>query len=150
ALTELTPSEVGAYSDASPYAAIMGSTTFEVIDPVTGSVVAGAGLDGNNQPIGTDTDLTISPDGRYVLFNSIRTDLVAGLPPQPAGNAHPRTFVKDLQTGTFSLVSFAATDTDPDRAFTLHSNIAADRYVAFQSHLSGGATDTNNAVDIYL
>jgi hypothetical protein len=42
----------------------------------------------------------ISPDGRYVLFESSATDLVAGAPPFVS-----QLYARDLQTGTTILVS---------------------------------------------
>jgi hypothetical protein len=154
ALTIAGPTGGGAYSDASPYAVYSSLTTnaFEVIDPSSGSVAPvdpSFGLDDDGNPLGASR-VAISPDGRFVVFNSYRTDLVPGLPAQPVNNQHERVFVKDLQSGDISLVSFAALDNDPNRVFTSHSNIGGGRYVAFQSHLSGGANDTNNAVDIYV
>jgi VCBS repeat-containing protein len=156
-LTVVGPGSPGQFSDGSSAAVIDrldlsgGLNTFELIDPSTGSIAPihpGVGLDAEGHSLGVATG--ISADGRYVVFKSYRTDLVAGLPAQPTGNPHERVFVKDVQTGEIKLVSFAATDTDPVRAFVEDSGIGGGRYVAFQSFLSGGANDTNNAVDIYL
>jgi Tol biopolymer transport system component len=156
-LTVIAPGDPGQYSPGSQIAAIgvfdpNGATfTYELIDPASGGLAPrdpNPFVDENGQQIGSQPSL--SADGRFLVFTSFRTDLVAGLPAQPSGDAHPRVFVKDLSTGEIKLVSFTATDDDPDRVFTAHSNIGGSRYVAFQSHLSGGANDTNHAVDIYV
>ncbi len=89
---------------------------------------------------------SISADGRYVAFQSWATNLVPG-----DTNRSTDVFVKDLQTGTLTLVSVASNGTQSNSE-SIHAAISADgRYVAFDSganRLVPG--DTNNVGDIFV
>jgi Tol biopolymer transport system component len=89
---------------------------------------------------------SISWDGRYVAFDSIATNLVAG-----DANGTSDVFVHDRTTGTTSLVSVASGDL-PGNAWSSSPAISADgRYVAFQSVASDlVANDTNGEMDIFV
>ncbi len=77
-------------------------------------------------------DPSITPDGRYVSFHSLSTDLVAG----DTNNAED-VFVRDRQSGTTELVSKASNGALGNGP-SFFSSISADgRYVAFAS----GATN---------
>ena len=101
---------------------------------------AGAPANGNS------FNPAISADGRYVTFESIATNLVAG-----DGNGTKDIFVKDLQTGAIWCVS-----TDAQGAFgngtSSSPDITADgRYVVFESsapNLVPG--DSNGAIDVFI
>ena len=100
---------------------------------------------GGLQADGTSTSAQLSADGRYVVFQSLATNLVAG-----DTNGSYDIFVKDLSD----------LDAAPIRVSTgIHGQankaawpqISADgRYVTFSSHASNlVAGDTNNSYDIF-
>ncbi|HZR16881.1 MAG TPA: hypothetical protein VFE51_06095 [Verrucomicrobiae bacterium] len=78
-----------------------GSRDVFVRDLVTGSnILVSVDLSGSANGNGVSYEPSITPDGRYVLFTSSATDLVAG-----DTNGAPDVFVRDLQSGTTRLVS---------------------------------------------
>jgi Tol biopolymer transport system component len=84
---------------------------------------------------------SISADGKYVAFESIATDLVAG---GTNGNVH--IFVRDLLAGTTTLVSVSSTDVQGNGDSSSASISADGRYVAFESlstNLVAGGTNGN-------
>jgi Ca2+-binding RTX toxin-like protein len=105
------------------------------------SVATGGGA-GDNQSFGA----SISGNGRYVVFQSDATNLVAG-----DTNGTTDIFVRDLQTNTTTRVS-AATDGTQANQLSGQASISADgRYVVFFSladNLVQG--DTNGLRDIFL
>src|SRR5262249_15237593 len=91
----------------------------------------------------------ISSDGRYVTFYSFATDLIAGHS-TPAG----QLYLRDLQTGTNTLLSAAADGTPLGTDLitgpgTVHFS-ADDRYVAFLARDAGVPEDTNDTEDYYV
>jgi WD40-like Beta Propeller Repeat len=103
----------------------------------TDSVNGGAGLDG------------LSADGRFVGFVSDATDLVA----TDDTNGEFDVFVRDLKTGTTTLVSVnrAGTDSGNGRSAAGFSFSADGRFVAFASEASDlVATDTNGQGDVFV
>ena len=89
---------------------------------------------------------SVSADGRFVAFDSVASNLVAG----DTNNAKD-IFVRDLQTGTTRRVSIAsqAAPGNSDSAFASIS--AHGRFVAFESfanNLVGG--DSNNKFDVFV
>ncbi|NMG06351.1 PD40 domain-containing protein [Brasilonema sp. UFV-L1] len=124
------------------------SSDIFVRDLLTGSLtrvsVAEDGTQGNNFSSGP----SISADGRFVAFSSNASNLVAG-----DTNNSSDIFVRDLQTGTTTLVS-VADDNIQGGIFTSSStpSISANgNFVAFSStafNLVAG--DTNNSSDIFL
>jgi Tol biopolymer transport system component len=88
----------------------------------------------------------ISPDGRFVVFNSGANDLVA-----TDNNGRWDVFVRDLQRGTTSLVNINKDGTDSGNSGSWGSVMSADgRVVAFQSSANDlVATDTNGEWDIF-
>lgn len=90
----------------------------------------------------------ISADGRFVAFTSWASDLVAN----EDTNGDQDVFVRDLQTGTTTLVSVNQFGTGSGNGGSWYSAISADgRFVAFVSHASDlVGTDTNDgAVTAY-
>ena len=89
----------------------------------------------------------LTPDGRYVLFVSLASNLAPN-----DGNSQQDTFVRDMQTGTTLLVSLNQTGTAAGNAGTGGGIITADgRYVAFTSLASDLApNDTNTYNDLFL
>jgi Tol biopolymer transport system component len=88
----------------------------------------------------------ISADGRYVLFESGATDLVAG-----DTNVTGDVFLRDVVAGTTERVSISNTGlqaTGPSYAPAVSAN---GRFVAFHSAANNLVTgDTNNAWDVFL
>jgi Tol biopolymer transport system component len=99
---------------------------------VTRASVDSAGGD----PNGPSADVSISDDGRYVAFVSAASDLVPG-----DTNGVQDVFVRDLVSGTTTLVSADATG-GPANGSSLSPRISGDgRFVAFESFardLGGG------------
>ncbi|HUL50970.1 MAG TPA: hypothetical protein VLU94_00150, partial [Candidatus Nitrosotalea sp.] len=78
---------------------------------------------------GISMDPSISGDGRYVAFSSTADNLVPG-----DTNKVEDVFVRDLQTGTTTLVSLSTNGVDPGNYQSLSPTISTDgRYVLFQS-----------------
>jgi len=123
------------------------NNTYDVFckDVETGAIVrvstAADGMQGNS----SSEEARISPDGRYVVFTSYASNLVAG-----DTNGTADIFLKDLQTGEVKLVSTATDGTRADGASS-HGSISADgRYVVFSSNATNlVAEDVNNAKDIF-
>ena len=90
--------------------------------------------------------LLVSADGRYVAFLSMATNLVSG-----ATDGQRHALVKDMQTGTITLL-----DSDPSgnqgNGGSAPSAISADgRYIAFGSDASDLVTgDTNGRTDAFV
>jgi Tol biopolymer transport system component len=96
-------------------------------------------------PANGDTlyDVTISPDGRFVAFGSLASNLVVG-----DTNGVADVFVYDRETGATSLVSIASDGTPGDSASFVHSLSADGRFVAFTSVASNLVpNDTNFCID---
>jgi hypothetical protein len=110
----------------------------------TDSVKGGAGLDG------------LSADGRFVGFVSDATDLVA----TDDTNGEFDVFVRDLKTGTTTLVSVNRAGTDSGNGGSGPPNISSGgtpllsangRIVAFESDASNlVTTDTNGQQDVFV
>lgn len=112
--------------------------------------IAGTGSGNANS---ADPDL--SSNGRFVVFASRATDLVAGIVDGNGGSDH---FVRDMQTGTTQLVTVnsAGTATGNGGEFTTGHRYGFDasgRYVVFRSFssdLAAGISDTNNVQDVFV
>jgi Tol biopolymer transport system component len=88
----------------------------------------------------------ISADGRYVVFESEATNLVAG-----DTNNHRDIFVRDRQTGTTWLVSKSSAGVQGDGNSYIASISADGRYVAFVSEATTlVAGDTNAKADVFV
>ena len=87
---------------------------------------------------------SVSADGRYEVFTSSASDLVAGMSDT---NGTSDVFVRDLQTGVTTLVSVNTAGTAAGNGASDSGVISADgRYVAFRSYatdLATPATDGN-------
>jgi WD40-like Beta Propeller Repeat len=105
-----------------------------------------AGTGSANARSGDFGSQRLSADGRYILFYSEATDIV------PLGATRASDiFVRDVQTGTTTMVSINATGT----ASTGVSNFGLisdnGRYVAFNSFANNITTnDTNTSPDVFL
>src|SRR5438477_429432 len=89
----------------------------------------------------------ISTDGRYVTFESEASNLVAN-----DINGVSDVFLRDLQSGTTTLLSVNSSGTGAGNGASTSPIISADgRYVAFVSAASDlVANDTNAALDIFV
>jgi Tol biopolymer transport system component len=117
-----------------------------VRDLVTGITVR-ASTDANGvQGDGESVDAFISPDGRYVAFESDATNLVPG-----DTNGCKDVFVKDLQTGAITRVSVDSIGVQGNATSEDASISDQGRYVSFGSLASNlVAGDTNNKEDIFV
>jgi hypothetical protein len=106
--------------------------------------VNSAGTDSGN---GLSFFPAISADGRFVVFGSISSDLVA-----TDTNGFGDVFVRDLQMGTTTLVSINNAGNDSGNSGSGFPVISADgRFVAFLSYASDlVATDTNGNSDVFV
>ena len=90
---------------------------------------------------------SISADGRYVVFASDATNLVAG-----DTNGEKDMFLHDLWTGQTTRVSVASDGSQANGSSDDRSSISGDgRYAAFRSSASNLVSgDTNSAQDVFL
>ena len=88
-----------------------------------------------------------SADARFVVFVSVASNLVAG-----DANNEDDVFVRDLVTGTTTLVSVNSAGTGSGNAGSDRPVLSADgRFVAFHSYASDlVAGDTNGKVDVFV
>ncbi len=89
----------------------------------------------------------VTPDGRYVVFQSYSSNLVSG----DTNNASD-IFVRDLVNGTTTLVSVNSAGTGPGNGNSINPDITPDgRYVVFESNASNLVSgDTNGATDVFV
>ncbi|MFA5840766.1 MAG: peptidoglycan-binding protein [Candidatus Paceibacterota bacterium] len=104
--------------------------------------VATDGTEGNDY----STASFISSDGRYVVFESVATNLVLD-----DTNLTTDIFLRDTQTNTTTRVSVATDGTEGNNT-SAYSAISGDgKYIAFRSYATNLVTgDTNNQRDIFL
>src|SRR2546426_918376 len=104
-------------------------------------------LTGTGGGNGHSVSPVISADGRYVAFESEAPDLVAN-----DTNGVSDVFVRDLQSGTTTLLSVNSSGTGAGNGASTSPLISADgRYVAFVSAASDlVANDTNAALDVFV
>ena len=115
----------------------MGTTTLVSVND--------SGTDSGN---GFSTLPFLSADGTKVAFRGLATDLV----PTADTNGNLDVFVRDLTTGTTTLVSINDLGTDSGNGPSFFGVISADgTKVAFRSSASNlGPIDTNGFLDIYV
>ncbi|MBI1850588.1 MAG: HYR domain-containing protein [Planctomycetes bacterium] len=117
-----------------------GSTTRVSVDS--------AGAQGNGRSGNADDNIALSSDGRYVVFESIATNLVAG-----DTNALSDIFVRDRQTGATTRMSVVnSTGAQAIGGASVEPAISPDgRWVAFRSDATNLVTgDTNATTDIFV
>jgi hypothetical protein len=95
---------------------------------------------------GASQNASITPDGRYVVFESTANDLVPGVT-----GSNSNVYVRDLVSGKTYLVSANPSGAGGNGG-SQHGAISNDgRYVAFDSDASDLAPgDTNNATDVFV
>ena len=100
------------------------------------------GTEGN----GASYDVSISPDGRYVAFESTASNLVDG-----DTNAISDVFVKDTQTNQTTRLSTSSTGTEGNSGSYDMSISSNGRYVAFESNATNLVDgDTNAKEDVFV
>jgi Tol biopolymer transport system component len=116
-----------------------------IYDEVGGVSTIRVSIDsGGGEGNGDSHSPSISADGRYVAFESLSTNLVAG-----DSNNRVDIFVHDLQTGTTERVSLDSTEIQGNGDSSSPSVSADGRYVAFESlstNLVAGGTNGNGHV----
>lgn len=113
-----------------------------------GLVSVGAAGGGGNAGLfpGTEKGVGVSADGRYVVFSSYATDLVAN-----DNNGQRDVFVRDTKTGRTTLVSVGVGGVQGNHESRQGSISADGRFVAFNSDASNLlAGDTNNSSDVFV
>lgn len=100
------------------------------------------GKSGNNY----SRDPAISPDGKYVAFQSAADNLVPG-----DTNGKSDIFVHDVQTGSTTLISKDSNGKSANGASSLPALSGDGRYVAFESEASNLVSgDTNGHPDAFV
>jgi Tol biopolymer transport system component len=109
--------------------------------------VDSAGTAGGNNGVSTDYSVAVSPDDRYVAFQSPSTDLVSGYAAGTSGfTYYGDIYLRDLQTETTTLVSVSSDGTTgANTDYPTAPQLSADgRYVAFASTATNLAANTPN------
>ena len=120
------------------------ATDVFVHDRQTGSTTRVSVSSGGDE--GSGTNPSISADGRFVMFESGATNLIAG-----DTNDSVDVFVHDRQTGTTSRVSVASSGEEGDDRSEDAASSADGRYVVFDSDAANlVAGDTNNFDDVFV
>lgn len=95
---------------------------------------------------GTEKGLGVSADGRYVVFSSYASDLVAN-----DTNGQRDVFVRDTVTGRTTLASVGVAGNQGDGESRQGSISSDGRYVAFNSNATNlFPGDTNNSPDVFV
>ena len=110
---------------------VEGTTTLVSVDMMGGSADAGSG------------DPAISPDGRYVAFESAATDIVDGEDERSTTDV----FVRDLETGLTTVVSVDVDGGAPDGESFSPAIARGGSRVAFWSGASDLVPDDSNGFD---
>ena len=110
------------------------------------TVLASVNLTGTGGGNGDSFPAGVSLDGRYAIFESSATDIVAR-----STNAATDIFVRDFVTGTTRLVSLSTAGLPGNRASRSAVMTPDGRYVAFVSAATNlVTTDTNGIPDVFV
>jgi hypothetical protein len=92
------------------------------------------------------TDNALSESGRYVVFTSSASDLVAN-----DTNGRDDIFIRDLETKTTTLVSMNSAGTNGGNNNSFFGSLSTDGSVVMFSSLAGDlvSNDTNNTMDVF-
>jgi Tol biopolymer transport system component len=116
-----------------------------VHDRQTGATIRVSVDSSGNQANGSSGRPAISADGRFVAFESLAQNLVAG------GTLFKQIFVHDIQTGLTTLVSVDNSSTQGNADSALATISGDGRFVAFVSLADNlVAGDTNGTPDIFV
>jgi Tol biopolymer transport system component len=135
-------------SDASNLVAGDSNTSPDVFvrDRMTGTTERVSVATGGAQGNGSSTFASISGDGRFVVFSSGSTNLVAG-----DSNARWDIFLRDRKTGTTTIVSRNTAGVQADGNCYDPAISADGRFVAFHSFATNlAAGDTNSDWDVFV
>jgi flagellin-like hook-associated protein FlgL len=117
-----------------------------VKDTVTGVTTRVSTSSSGSEGDGTSTAYGVSADGRYVVFSSTATNLVAG-----DTNGASDVFVKDIVTGVTTRVSTDDGGNEGNGPSFANSISADGRFVGFQSNATNLVTgDTNSRSDAFI
>jgi Tol biopolymer transport system component len=120
-----------------------------VYDMISGSnILVSANISGVRAGNGDSRDPIISPDGRYVYFNSRATDLVA----DADVNGTTDVYVRDLTTGTTRLLSFNRFKTGSGNNLSVIKALSADGQVAAMESFASDLIpmDLNMTKDVFV
>jgi Tol biopolymer transport system component len=133
--TDLVPGDTNHYFDIYVRDVVAGTTVRASVDTLGGD------------PDWWCTDPVISPDGRYVSFQSSASDLVPG-----DDNGFRDTFVRDLVSGTTARVSLDTGGGDANGDSTSGTFSANGRYLAFTSWATDlvDGEDANQIFDTFV
>jgi TolB protein len=122
----------------------VGARQADAAGPTTVIVTPHSGLSGTATYLGPPT---VSANGRFVAFDSFRSDIVAG-----DTNHDWDVFVRDVTAGTTQLVSVSSQGAQGNRSSNGPVDISADgRFVLFRSDATNlVAGDTNDFTDVFL
>ena len=105
-----------------------------------------SGMSANDGSWVTRTGPSLSTDGRYVVFASAGTNLLAG-----DLNGHADVFVKDRASGAVERVSVSTAGAEADGRSHNPSISGDGRYVAFSSDATNLVPDdTNGVTDVFV
>jgi hypothetical protein len=147
--TDLVAGAIDNNSAADLFVRTLATNTTDVID-----VETSAAATANRFSFLAASDVTstghksLSADGRFEVFTSVASDLVA----RSDANGDDDVFVRDRQTGTVTLVSVNAAGTATGNAFSDSPVISADgKFVAFRSFATDlVSTPTNTKGNIFV
>ena len=132
--TNLLPADTNGETDIFVRDFVAGLTTRENLGP--------GGVEGNN-PTG---DPVMSADGRFVVFRSDATNLVAG-----DTNGAQDIFVRDRTLGVTARVSVSSAGVEGNATSDLAQISADGRFVAFESNATNLVPgDANGAADVFV
>lgn len=121
------------------------STDIFIANLTTGAIARVSVTSTGAQADGPSFFPSISADGRYVAFQSYATNLVAN-----DTNGTADIFVKDLQTGTVTLISSSATGTLGNNFSSLPAISSNGQFVVYSSFATNlSPDDTDATVDVY-
>ena len=134
--TDLVPGDTNTFGDVFLHDRASDATT---------RISVGAG---GSQAVGGESHQpTISPDGRFIVFTSRATNLVAA-----DSNTQEDIFIRDRTAGTTVRVNLSSTGAQATSGSSYNGSISADaRFVAFMSLATNLIpNDTNSRSDIFL
>ncbi|HLL72411.1 MAG TPA: Calx-beta domain-containing protein [Pyrinomonadaceae bacterium] len=121
----------------------------DVAAGVTRLVSANAAGTGSGNDRSSASEVSISADGRFVIFSSIASDLVTGMASTTVQQAN--VFVRDMQQSQTTLVSVNQQRTGGGNSGSFVAVITADGSTAvFTSYATNlAANDNNNGADVF-
>lgn len=110
------------------------------------NLLVSVGVDGNAASGGDSYNPALSRDGRFVMFVSAATNLVADRTNQLAN-----VYLRDLQSGTNALVSVSTNGVSPGNGMSYSPSVSQNgRYVAFSSTAVNLSPGTPSSMTAYL